>query len=224
VHEVEVMAVLQVDGLRIPFEVRTLEGFRDWFCGLGDDAPRATFVGGDVFVEMTPQSYRTHAPIVKAINKVLMALGEDSGRGEYFWSPSLITCKAARLSTEPDGFFATTRTLKRGLLQLHPKREHEMVGRPDFVLEVVSRSAPQKDLLELRRGYAKAGVREYWIVDALGEELQFSMLVLRRGRYVLVEPDAQGWRTSPFWRHAFKLRPVKHVARGVAYRLDVRTS
>jgi Uma2 family endonuclease len=216
------MAMLQVDGLQIPFAARTLDGFREWCGGLGEHAPRASFISGNVYVEMTPQSYRTHAPIVKAINRVLMELGEDSGRGEYYWSPSWITCDEAGLSTEPDGFFASKRTLERGLLRVHPKREHEMVGRPDFVLEVVSKSSPQKDVLHLRRAYARAGVREYWIVDALEHEPQFSMLVLRRGRYREVAPDAQGWRTSPFWRRAFRLRPAKGVARGVAYRLDVR--
>lgn len=35
----------------------------------------------------------------------------------------------------------------------------------DLVMEVVSEDDPERDLLEKRKEYAKAGIREYWIVD-----------------------------------------------------------
>lgn len=222
------MAMLYVDGLQIPFEARTLNGFRKWFGGLGEDAPRASYVGGNVYVEsfggvdMTPQNFRTHAPIVQAINSALGALAVASGRGMYHCPPSWFTNAEADLSTEPDGFFVSYASLKRGLLKINPERELEMVGRPDFVLEVVSRSSPERDRVELRTKYATAGVREYWIVDALGESLRFSLLTLRRRKYVEVLPDASGWRSSPLWKRAFRLRSIRNPAGLVEYRLDVR--
>src|SRR5689334_7541165 len=119
------MPVLQVDALRIPFAVRTLEGVRVWTASLDEQHPLVSFVDGHVFVAMTPQNYRTHAPIVQAINTVLGALAVATGRGMYFGAPSWFTHRKARVSTEPDGFFASYDTLKRGILKVNPKREHE---------------------------------------------------------------------------------------------------
>ena len=40
-----------------------------------------------------------------------------------------------------------------------------IVGAPDFVLEVLSPSTRRKDMLLKGHKYAKAGVREYWMID-----------------------------------------------------------
>lgn len=49
-----------------------------------------------------------------------------------------------------------------------------------------------------------------------------AMLTLRRRKYAEVEPDASGWRSSPLWRCAFRLRSIRNPAGLVEYRLDVR--
>lgn len=52
----------------------------------------------------------------------------------------------------------------------------ELEGSSDMVLEVVSDSSAKKDYELLRVAYWKAGVREYWLVDARGERLEFQIL------------------------------------------------
>jgi Uma2 family endonuclease len=52
-------------------------------------------------------------------------------------------------------------------------------GRPDLVLEVVSDASVQKDTMRLRTLNWKAGVREYWPVDARQDSPTFD--ILRRG-------------------------------------------
>jgi Uma2 family endonuclease len=42
----------------------------------------------------------------------------------------------------------------------------EIVGAPELVVEVVGASSVKRDLAWLRAAYARAGVREYWLVDA----------------------------------------------------------
>lgn len=52
----------------------------------------------------------------------------------------------------------------------------ELAGSPDIVVEIVSDSSVRKDRALLRDGYGRAGVREYWLVDARGQDLEFEIL------------------------------------------------
>lgn len=54
-------------------------------------------------------------------------------------------------------------------------------GAPDLVVEVLSPSTAHRDREEKLAEYAKAGVREFWLVDPLGESMTF--LVLENGKY-----------------------------------------
>jgi Uma2 family endonuclease len=63
-------------------------------------------------------------------------------------------------------------------------------GAPDLIIEVLSPSEPQRDLLVKYRKYQKAGVREYWIVDpGIDDPLEQTIRVclLRDGNYVTSE-------------------------------------
>ncbi len=219
------VATISVEGLEIPTEAATsLEGFRRWYAALERPGVRASFLAGSLYLEVSPQSYRTHEPVVEALLRCLLPLVDEQEAGEFFVSPSWITCSPSGLSTEPDGFFARNETLQSGLLRLHPERAHEMEGRPDMVLEVVSPSSVAKDLRHLKRLYAESGVGEYWLVDAREEEPSFDLLVLGRDGYQAVPPDAEGFRASPVFGQRFLLRRLAdRVGSGrPKFRLDVR--
>jgi len=51
----------------------------------------------------------------------------------------------------------------------------ELEGTPDMVLEVVSASSVVKDTETLLQLYWQAGIPEYWLVDARGEALEFTV-------------------------------------------------
>ena len=70
------------------------------------------------------------------------------------------------------------------------------IGTPDLVVEIVSRSSVEKDIVLLRRAYRRAGIPEYWLIEARGESIGVELLVLRGNRYVAA-PARGGWRTSP---------------------------
>lgn len=206
------MPALIVDEVEIPFEVRTLDGFCDWYGALPEGARvRASFIAGNVYVEMTPQSYRTHEPVVREINYTLMGLTKADRAGLYFTPPSWVTCAAVGLSTEPDGFLVTFGAFQRGAVRVNPERSSQLQGVPDFVFEAVSPRSERKDLDQLVDLYARAGVPEYWIAD-LRTTCELTILKLEGGRYLAQAPDADGWLASPTWRRAFRLRPFTNAA------------
>lgn len=217
------MPAIHIDDIEVPFEVRTLEGFRAWMARSEGRPGRASFIEGEVFLEMN-QSYRSHEPVSTQVNARLTLLAGELGLGRYFTPPSWITWTPTDLSTEPDGFFARWETLRAGRLALHPDHQNEMVGVPDFVLEIISPSSWRKDQVLLHRQYCEAGVGEYWVIDARDEDRppDFTLFVLDDGRYVAVEPDADGFRRSPTWSQAFRLRRGTDPVGLPEYRLELR--
>lgn len=214
-----------IGDVEIPFDVRTLEGFRQWMASREGEVPyyRASFIQGDVFVDVS-QDYRSHEPVAAEINMVLRQLARELDIGRHFVPPSWITWQAADLSTEPDGFFARFESFEAKRLAVHPDHGNELVGVPDFVLEVVSPSSVKKDRVLMRRAYAQAGVREYWLVDARREDQppELRIAVLRDADYVDVPADDEGWRASPTFQRSFRLVRVVDRSGLPDYRLGVR--
>lgn len=212
-----------VCGIEIPWETQTLEGFRNWVASLDEGGPRVSFARGRMHVDMSPQSYDTHEPLVRAINVALCALASELDIGRYFLPPSWFTHEATGLSTEPDGYLALWSTLESKDLAINPERRTEMVGRPDMVLEVVSDTSHRKDLIEHVMDYALAGVREYWIADARADHLAFRILALDgSGEYADVTPDAEGWLESSLWQRSFRLGQLPERAGLRDFVLEIR--
>lgn len=217
------MPGIHIDDIEVPFEVRTLDGFRAWMARSEGRPGRASFFEGEVFLEMN-QDYRSHEPVSTQVNARLTLLAGELGIGRYFTPPSWITWAPAHLSTEPDGFFARWESLRSGRLALHPDHANELVGVPDFVLEIISASSARKDRILLRRGYREAGVGEYWVIDARLEDRhpELGVFVLGAGEYAQVEPDAEGWTASPTFQRAFRLRRGIDPAGLPEFRLEAR--
>ncbi|MCO5167495.1 MAG: Uma2 family endonuclease [Planctomycetes bacterium] len=215
---------LHVLGVEVPARAHTLGGFRAWVASLPDSGPRprATFCSGGVYVEMSPQDYDSHAPLVAEVNRVLGTLAVDGELGMYFKPPSWFTHARAGLSTEPDGMLVRYESFRSGRARINPRRRSELLGAPDMALEVVSSSNPAKDLVDFVRDYARAGIAEYWLVDAREGGLDFQLLVLDGRRYRLARRDRQGWVRSPVFDRRFRLRRVTNAAGLAEFRLDVR--
>lgn len=205
----------------IPREAFELPGFRRWHAALGEEAPRVHFLQGDLHVDMTPQNLRTHLPVTTAINAVLALLARDHDLGEYFADGAWLTHEAVGLSTVPDGLFVRWATFSSGLARVSAEREDELEGRPDMVLEVVSRSSATKDEAVLPALYAAAGIPEYWLVDARGDgEPALRLLVLEAGAYRDAPHDADGWVRSPVWGRRFRLRATPNPRGGRTFSLE----
>lgn len=196
--------------LVIPFSAHTHDGFRAW--ALSDDFPergKITFVEGEMVVDMSPESIEIHSSIKTEISRVLATIVRQQKSGQFHIDGVLITNTDAKVSNEPDALFVSRETLKSGRVTFtpavgHPDGSKEMVGTVDWVLEIVSPSSRRKDNKLLRDAYYKAGIAEYWLVDALGDEIEFQLLLPGDNGYIAAEAS-DGWLSSPTFSRSFKL-------------------
>ena len=85
----------------------------------------------------------------------------------------------------------------------------EIEGSPDWVLEVVSRSSIRKDTVRLRRTYHRAGVREYWLINALDEPIDFQILLHGPEGYEPA-PRRGRWQLSRIFGRGFQLQRTRN--------------
>jgi len=197
----------------VPPSAHTLAGFRDW--ALSEDFPdrgRMTFVGGELIIDMSPEYFETHNLIKTEITTVIYGLVKARRSGQVFSDRYLFSNPVAGVSTEPDATFAMSSSLQSGRCKVvrasRPGVGEELVGSPDWVLEILSQSSRRKDTKLLRDAYFLAGIPEYWLVDALGEEIDFQILVPGKSDYVAAQSQ-DGWLASPTFACSFRLTREK---------------
>jgi Uma2 family endonuclease len=196
--------------LRIPASAVTLAGFRAWVTS--DDFIeqfRASFIDREIFLDMSPEELETHSVVKNEVSRVISGLVRELRLGKFYPDGTLVTNQAADLSTEPDGTFVTRESLKAGRVRLvarkgRPGQYIELEGTPDWVLEVVSQSSVQKDKKRLRLAYHRAGIPEYWLIDARGERIVFQILRRSRADYRAVAHRG-GWYPSRVFGRSFRL-------------------
>lgn len=170
------------DRVQVPESVFDLEGYRNWI--KSDAFPegiRTTYVGGEVLIEMSPEALERHNKVTTAMTAAIAAFVQDHEAGEVYSDRTLVTHEAASVSVEPDLTFVSWASFEEGRVRLVEKAgtldEYvELAGSPDIVVEIVSDSSVRKDRALLRDGYGRAAVREYWLVDARGQDLEFEIL------------------------------------------------
>ena len=69
--------------------------------------------------------------------------------------------------------------------------------------------------------YHQAGIPEYWLIDARGEEIEFIIFAHQPDGYLTVEPQ-EGWLRSEVFDREFQLQRSRDRAGGWQYTLDVR--
>jgi Uma2 family endonuclease len=180
-----------MEGVRRPTGPMTEEEFVAW-C---DEDVKAEWVDGEVIL-MSPSSSR-HVRIVTWLSRVVGDFVEEHDLGEVFGGELMVRFAALRRRRVPDVMFVA-----KGRLGLVEKNHFE--GAPDLAVEVVSPDSETRDRRDKLRDYARAGVREYWIIDPDEEELRVNVLG-DRGRYRKVVPR-EGRVTSTVIA-GFYLRP-----------------
>ncbi len=198
------------DLVSIPASANTLTGFRQW--ALSDDFPergKITYVAGGLIVDMSPESLENHSDIKSEISRVLLNLVRQQNLGRLHIDGALVTNEEAGVSNEPDILYLAKQTLKSGRVTLtptvdDPHSSKEIVGTVDWVLEIVSPSSIKKDKVLLREAYFQAGIGEYWLVEVVGNSIDFQVLVPGELEYVAAEPK-EGWLYSPTFGCEFRL-------------------
>jgi len=198
-------------GIVLPPDAHTLRGFRAW--AKSDACPehgRIGFLNQEIFIDMSPEERETHNKVKGEADYTIIRLNKRLKKGEYFSDGTLLTNAAANLSTEPDGTFALWETLESGKSRLIPREDEygqfiELEGTPDWVMEIVSKNSVLKDTKGLLELYHRAGITEYWLIDARGEEIEFQILHHQAEGYVRAAVTRGGWQTSSVFGREFRL-------------------
>ncbi len=140
------------------------------YAALADDQSRHEIIDGEHVV--TPSPIVNHQAVLKAIFLALVEAVEKTGRGQVLFSPVDVELSKHDIVV-PD--------LVVILNENRIVTPTKIKGAPDHVVEVLSPSTASRDRGAKRELYERAGVREYWIVDA--DEHEVTQLVLRDGKY-----------------------------------------
>lgn len=211
----------------VPTSAYSLDGFREWVAS--DSFPErggVTYYRQEVLLDMSPERFESHSKVKSEISRVLGNLVKECDLGTLCDDGLWITNDGADLSNEADSTFLSWDSLKSGKILLVQSTLDsdgiEMRGSPDWVLEVISKSSKRKDTVLLPKAYHAADVREYWLVDARGDEIEFTIFVWRVDKFETVEPDGDGWRKSEVFPRSFRLDRNRDPVGGWAYTLGVR--
>jgi Uma2 family endonuclease len=180
----------------VPLWVSDLESFRRWTHSEEYPAQsKALYYDGEVFLDEPPEK-QLHGEIKAAIAAAIRFWSDQHLPGMTYLDKMRFTHALADLSSEPDVMFVSDESIEAGTVTLQDGDEAlEVEGSPDVVVEIISPSSFQKDSITLKRKYAEAGVREYWLADS--RTIPSLTVYKRQGkRFVPVAADAQGWLRS----------------------------
>lgn len=120
----------------------------------------------DGYLEVLPMPTRRHQTILLFFYELLVALIRPHG--------GIVLVAPLRLQVAPNRFREPDLLLL--LDKQDPRNQDACWFGADLVVEVVSPDNPERDVIDKRREYATAGIREYWIVNPLTDTITVLML------------------------------------------------
>lgn len=172
---------------------------------------RIDYVAGRIEVDMAPEELDAHGSVKIAVIYSLEGLVRTTRLGRLYSDRVRISSVEADLSVEPDVVFVSRRSLTTGRVRRVPKarsrpgRYIEIQGAPDLIMEIVSDSSVVKDTQDLPPAYWRAGVDEYWLADARGEQLQFQIHHRGPAGWERAPADPEGFQYSTVFERRFRL-------------------
>ena len=128
-----------------------------------EDGNRYEFIAGRVYVTAAPRT--RHQRVSWRLNFALAQILVDAGHGEVFYAPCLVAFPGRDDRVQPDLLFVAE--ARRAIIG-----EMGLADAPDLVVEILSPSTARRDRGIKLDLYARAGVREYWIVDTERDEVE----------------------------------------------------
>ena len=198
--------------IEVPMDLRCLADFRRW--ATSEDFPergRIDYIAGRIDVDMSPEDLHTHGKLKTELVGVLWRRIKTAGLGELYTDRARVSCPEADLSAEPDVVFVFESSLNSGRVRLIPKpgggadRYVELEGPPDLIVEIVSDASVRKDTERLPAAYYRAGVTEFWLIDARGDDLLFHIHHRGPSQYEPAATDADGYQYSTVLDHHYRL-------------------
>jgi len=209
-----VMAITLVleEQIEVPMDLRCLADFRRWATSEAfPERGRIDFIAGRIDVDMSPEDLHTHGKLKTELVIVLGRRIKQAGLGELYTDRARVSSPDADLSAEPDVVFVSEASLDGGRVRLVPKtggaadRYVELEGPPELIVEIVSDASVRKDTERLPAAYYRAGVSEFWLIDARGEDLLFCIHHRGATQYEPAETDADGYQYSTVLERRYRL-------------------
>jgi Uma2 family endonuclease len=179
--------------IRIPAWVRDHASFLRW--ATSAEAPekgKYAYLGDHLWIEIGMETY-FHNHIKTIISRKLGTWAEEHGLGDYSDDGMLMSRPDLRFASQPDGMFISQRSWDRGSARLQENDNSVvLLGTPDMVLEVISRSSTIQDQKTKKTLYHQSGVKEYWMVDSRLTSPTLVILRYSARKYVQVKAK-EGW-------------------------------
>jgi Uma2 family endonuclease len=144
------------------------------YAQIPDDGQRYEVIYGVLF--MAPAPTIGHQGVSSHLLGRLMQYVEFAGKGRVFHAPCDVEL-APDVVVQPD----IVVVLNDNLEILTPSR---IIGARDLVIEIASPSTAAYDRRTKQDAYARAGVREYWLVDPATRTIE--LMMLEHGAYRVV--------------------------------------
>ena len=143
-----------------------------------DDADDAWYelINGELVRKQSPTV--RHQRISRKIETLLNAYSAKNGSGEMFHAPLDVVLDDNN-TYHPDILF-----IKKERSFIMDNREEVVIGAPDLVIEILSKSTAGDDRGAKKDNYEKYGVREYWLVDPKNNAVEVYALVDERYKLV----------------------------------------
>ena len=151
---------------------------------LPDDGPRYELIDG-VLIEM-PSPTTIHQWIAGLLYQAIVAVVMRDRLGRVFFAPLDVELLDDRV-VQPDVLFISS--ARSGVIT-----DARIVGAPDLVVEISSRSTRDRDLIGKRNAYLDAGIREYWFVDI--DEQTLTVWVAGDREWTAIAADERGHARS----------------------------
>lgn len=220
------LRMLIEEKIAIPAEVVDLDSFCRW--ATSDQFPehgQFSYLRGTIWMDLSMEKLYSHNQVKREFAEVLGSLVKSLATGRFFPDGMFLRNSTADLATEPDGMFVSYAALRSGRVKRIEREEPdflELEGSPEMVLEVVSDTSVRKDTEELRELYWKAGILEYWLVDARETAPRFDLLHRGRKGYKAPRKQAGGWLRSNVFDRSFLLAHTTDPLGDPLYVLNVR--
>jgi Uma2 family endonuclease len=218
----ESLGVLIDELIFVPRSIHDLDTVCQW--AQSESYPeygQLSFINDKLWVDLSMEAL-FHNLIKGQIGAVLTLLVAWEKLGIYIHVGMLLKNEPAKISNEPDGAFFSTQSIAKGLATFKDSEQARIVvGTPDMILEVISKSSVAKDTIQLKKAYAKAGISEYWLVDSTIDSPELIIMRLSGGKYVTARKH-DGWVKSHVFARSFRLTCKKDANGLTQFNLETK--
>jgi len=165
------------------------------YCRLPNNGWKYEVIEGELY--MSPAPRPIHQYCIVNLSTALKIFGKKHKAGNVLIAPLDVRLPGKADPVQPDVVFVLKNNLKI-------VKDDYIVGVPDFIAEVLSPGNWLLDRGKKFEVYAKAGIKEYWIIDPRVQTVE--QFVLRKKVYELVGKYGEGETTSSEVIKGFRIR------------------